>query len=295
MGASQIPEMNSFAMTAPAPFDLEATAKSHGWVNLAPFQWCPVKRALQVTLALSGELVKVQVRAGPSDGTLLVNSSLRTGKKAAAALRSRLERILMLDVELTEASRTAEELEPRVAEALRAGAGRLLRGATFFEDAAKTVLTINTSWENTVSMVRSLVDGLGAGAFPAPVAIARAGVDSLRRIAPLGYRARTLVTLAEQGLDARWFGEDGDLHSAPPTKAELLSVWGIGPYAATHIRVLSGDFEFIPVDSEVKAHMAHQFGSADKDPNVIYERWGRHRFVGYKLNRMLERTNWIGD
>jgi len=38
---------------------------------------------------------------------------------------------------------------PDVAQLIELGGGRMLRGSFFYEDFAKTVLTINTSWSAT--------------------------------------------------------------------------------------------------------------------------------------------------
>ena len=42
------------------------------------------------------------------------------------------------------------------------GRGALLRSPTLWEDVVKTICTTNVSWGNTVSMVRRLVEQLGA-------------------------------------------------------------------------------------------------------------------------------------
>ena len=42
---------------------------------------------------------------------------------------------------------------PDVAQLIELGGGRMLRGSFFYEDFAKTVLTINTSWSATCRMV----------------------------------------------------------------------------------------------------------------------------------------------
>ena len=64
----------------------------------------------------------------------------------------------------------------------RAGAGRMLRSPTVFEDLVKTICTTNCTWSATVRMVTALVDELGVAAFggrtfPTPAAMAAAGDD----------------------------------------------------------------------------------------------------------------------
>ena len=43
-----------------------------------------------------------------------------------------------------------------------AGAGRMLRSPTVFEDLVKTICTTNCAWSGTVRMVSALVEHLGA-------------------------------------------------------------------------------------------------------------------------------------
>lgn len=266
-------------------FDLELTCRAHGWVNLAPFVWLEDERMLRFSTRLSG---------GPC--TLLVAQLepcvLNVTLDAAAdfeEVEACIQRVLMFDWDVQQATAIAERCDKKIASILRAGGGRLLRGHTDFEDIAKTICTINTSWRNTKSMIQGLVSLTGSGVFPSPQEVANSGEEGLRRRASVGYRASTLVAVAELARDRDVGVIDLQM---------LRKVKGLGPYAVDHIRVLRGDYSRIPVDSEVQAYCAKHLKISEPDASKIHQHfvdWGLYRFLGYKFGRIARSLNWAGD
>jgi N-glycosylase/DNA lyase len=69
----------------------------------------------------------------------------------------------------------------------------------------------------------------------------------------------------------------------------LLSLYGIGPYAAAHCRVLLQDFSRIPVDTSVTSYLRERYGcdaaafAAERSP------WGAYLALGYRLTRLREK------
>ncbi len=183
----------------------------------------------------------------------------------------------------------ARGLDPAAADLVARGAGRLLRGTTFYEDFAKTVCTINTTWAGTVVMSEQLVERVGKGLFPTPVQVLRFGEARLKRECRLGFRAATLWRATRRLL------EDGAIDRAGHGVAGALgfeylrSLHGIGPYAAAHCRVLLHDFSQLPVDSSVRAHAREALGLADDGIDAHYARWGDYRFLGYRLGKIAAR------
>ena len=86
-----------------------------------------------------------------------------------------------------------------IAELPLVGAGRMLRGATVFEDVVKTICTTNTAWSGTRRMTAALVDNLGveapgrAHAFPTPEAMAAAPERFYKEVARAGYRLAAIL------------------------------------------------------------------------------------------------------
>lgn len=266
-------------------FDLRMTVRSHGWVNLAPFQWLSETSVVTWPARINGVSAKVAVfQASPKALEIVTTAHMHN-----AALEQHVRRVLMLDWDAAEALPIARLCDERVASLVEAGAGRLLRAASPFEDVVKTVCTINTSWRNTQAMVQGLVALSGSGVFPTPDLILRLGASRLRAQVPVGYRAETIAAVAE-------VAEEADL--ARIDLEQLAQIRGLGPYAMAHIAVLRGDYSTIPVDSEVRAYCSRHLGIRDPDADAIHRHfaaWGRYRFLGFKLGRMARSENWIGD
>lgn len=226
---------------------------------------------------------------GPTE--LLVRSDVRNSHRSADLVRAAVERVLMLSVRPCLALDTARKLDTGVANLLERGAGRFLRGSSSFEDAVKTVCTINTSWQNTISMVTHLVEKYGVdGAFPTPNAIGILDANTLAEECRVGYRATTILLLARLAVDRAL----DDLN-----RDDLIGVRGLGPYAVDHIGVLRGDLSQIPVDSEVLAYCEKELGlprsGGAKAVHQHFSQWGHYCFIGYKLGRIAKSKNWIGN
>jgi N-glycosylase/DNA lyase len=140
-----------------------------------------------------------------------------------------------------------------------AGAGRMMRSPTVFEDVVKTICTTNCTWAATERMVGAIVGELGeepAGAqgrrgFPPPAAMAAAGEDFYRDVARAGYRGAYLRDLAadvaEGRLDLETLG-DPELPDAEAAE-RLLALPGVGPYATAHVMMLLGRYRRLILDS----------------------------------------------
>ena len=195
-------------LAATPPFNLWATALSHGWHALAPFRWHDATDTLErVDRLPSGKTYVLKVRAGSdrSDGWPQVDLrvSPMPSKPDALELRSRVRHMLRLDEDLADfyaRCRTSRALRPIA----QLGAGRLLRSPDLWEDIVKGICTTNVTWSRTRTMVASITALTAAatstaayGAFPTPAEILTAGVQYLTTEAGVGYRARSILNLAE--------------------------------------------------------------------------------------------------
>ena len=285
--------MESIEINLPHPFDLQKTVTAHGWVGLAPFRWSPDTETLGHAETIDGRIVSwtvcqaatsrlsVEVDAPPVDGLV-------------REVTSRVSRCLMLDWNPAEAIHVASRVDPEVAQYLKDGGGRLLRGTTFFEDLYKTICTINTSWANTVRLSGALAVDFGQGSAPSPVDIIENGIAALGEI-KMGYRKEVLYGMTEELLNSRRMGSDGNLTNDGLTRDELLAFRGIGPYAADHLRVLQCDYEHIPVDSEVRSHLGLAKGSDHSEVDSVFSGFGQFRFLGYKIGRVITRSSLSGE
>lgn len=266
-------------------FDLGLTITSHGWANLEPFEWCNQRETLRWRVRFGEMPCELRVhQATQTSLAVQVDAAVETSVVEAC-----VRRVLMLDWDAAAAAKTAKRLDRNVASIISKGGGRLLRGSSAFEDIVKTICTINTNWRNTQSMVRGLVALSGERVFPSPTELLSVGEEGIKGCASVGYRARTILAVAELAI----------CHDMDSIDLEILGgVSGLGPYAISHIKVLRGDYSTIPVDSEVRSYCALHLGLTELSEQGIngqFSDWGEFSFLGYKLGRIARAQNWTGD
>jgi 3-methyladenine DNA glycosylase/8-oxoguanine DNA glycosylase len=189
----------------------------------------------------------------------------------------------------------AARAEPKLARVPREGWGRMLRSATLFEDIVKTILTTNTTWAGTIRMVSRLVNLYGiaiAGddhlkAFPSPDRLASASLDELRKETGLGYRAPYVSALAE-GVASGSIDLDAIRVSDLPTpelRKQLLSLKGVGPYAAATLLMLLGRYDYLPVDSWALKLVSTEWYDGEPvgkmEVESAFEPWGEWKALAY--------------
>jgi 3-methyladenine DNA glycosylase/8-oxoguanine DNA glycosylase len=265
------------------PVDLALTVASHGWVQLAPWQWEPETGRLARVEQVAHWLGTVEVRQ--CDPRAVIINWWGFEPEAEAEVLNRVARWLSADWEPAAALGAL----PDAAALIERGGGRFLRCSTFYEDFIKTILTINTNWSASCRMVAALVAEPGDGAFPGPAALLEYGEDRLRERAKLGFRACTVIAATHQMLD------DGAITASGqdvPNRLEydyLLSLKGVGPYAAAHCRVLLHDFSRIPVDSSVLAYLRERHRCGPAEFVAKRSSWGAYLALGYRLARLREK------
>ena len=271
------------------PVDFRRTLLSHGVAALPPAAIDEDALTLTVTLAAGGGARTVRVTGpgsagtggGPDEGpprtgcgapqgappvalARVVDGGPPPGAAAAAALASSLRRMLCLDDDLSPFYARAAG-DPALAWAC-AGAGRMVRGPSVFEDVVKTVCTTNCAWSATERMVTALVgrlgepapgaprDGAAGRAFPTPAVMAAAGDTFYKDVARAGYRGRRLRSLAaavacgDVDLEELYDAPAAELPDAE-VERRLLLLPGVGPYAAAHVMMLLGRHSRLVLDS----------------------------------------------
>ena len=172
------------------PVDLRRTLASHGVADLPPNEIDAPAGTLTTTLALPRGAVTVRVAPGRK-GVARVEG---TGPSAGAV--EAVRHMLRIDADLS-AFYAVAAADPELSWAA-AGAGRMMRSPTVFEDVVKTICTTNCAWSATVRMTTALVDHLGAEApggrraFPTPGAMASADEAFYRDVVRAGYRGAYL-------------------------------------------------------------------------------------------------------
>jgi N-glycosylase/DNA lyase len=220
-----------------------------------------------------------------------------------AALVAQLRHMLRLDEDLTPFYRTVAA-DPALAWSA-AGAGRLLRSPTVFEDLVKTICTTNCAWPATVRMVGALVTQLGLPAsgaphrhaFPTPAAMADADESFYRDVARAGYRGAYLRTVAVDVAEGRLELEalaDDELPDQEVAE-RLLAIAGIGPYAAAHMMMLLGRYRRLILDAWTRPKYRRLTGRARITDKGIERAFRRYReFAGLAFWLTLT-EDWVGD
>jgi N-glycosylase/DNA lyase len=236
------------------PVDFARTLLSHGVADLPPNAIAQDGSKLETALLVDGRAVHVELRRAGRDRARITTAVASVDE---AGLLAQVRHMLRLDEDLSAFYRAAAE-EPTLAW-VTAGAGRMLRSPSVFEDLVKTICTTNCTWSATERMVGAIVSMLGAPAagaperraFPTPGQVAAAGEDFFKDVAKTGYRGAYIRTVAadvaEERLDLEAFNDPAlsDDHVAE----QLLALPGVGPYATAHMMMLLGRYQRLILDS----------------------------------------------
>ncbi len=241
------------------PVDFARTLLSHGVADLPPNEIAPDGTLLSTVLTAGEGAWLVELTSdGPGRARLRAAAGATAPPTAdRPALAAQIRHMLRLDEDLS-AFYLVAAADPALAWVV-AGAGRMMRSPTVFEDLVKTICTTNCAWSATVRMVSALVGELGtpaAGArerraFPAPATVADAGEAFFRDVARAGYRGPYLRALADDVASGRLDLEALRDPALPDEEVadRLLQIAGVGPYAMAHMMMLLGRYRPLILDS----------------------------------------------
>ena len=285
------------------PVDFARTLLSHGVADLPPNEIAPDGTHL-TTVLTAGEgawLVELtahgpgRARLGAPPGATPPPASERR------ALAARIREMLRLDEDMS-AFYLLAAADPALAW-VAAGAGRMMRSPTVFEDLVKTICTTNCTWSATVRMVSALVGELGTAAagvrdrraFPSPTMIADAGDAFFRDVARAGYRGPYLRALAYDVASGRRDLEALRDPALPDQEVadRLLEIAGVGPYAMAHMMMLLGRYRRLILDAWTRPKYRRVSGRARITDKGIERAFRRYRqFAGLAFWLMLT-EDWL--
>lgn len=292
------------SLTARKPFRFTSVVNSHGWRQLAPFSYDDSTEALSYILRLSnGRVIELKMSDG-RDGVMVVTD--RLNKKEQKEVTEAVTWMFGLDMEFS-AFYNASRAEPKLVHARKQALGRVLRSPTLFEDVVKTILTTNTLWGATINMTRKLVEEFGQSAgrvvtpavsrietsiaptksFPTPEAIAASNPETIREKIRVGYRAPAIHELAVRVASGK-FDLETLKHSTLPTlelRKELMTINGVGPYAAANLLMILGRHDFIPIDSYALKMVSHEWYKdapiTAREVEKRFEKWGAYKGLAF--------------
>lgn len=268
-------------LATPSNFDFRATILSHGWYQLAPNHYDSELLILERPYLLNnGKTVILKLQAGQSNLLIItvVGQAIISSADRNAILRA-IEAMFNLKQHLNPFYKTMSSFEGYEWVVDRKQA-RLLASPTIWEDLAKTLLTTNTSWQNTIKMAKQLSAIDSHGIFPSPQMIASLSEDDFADQAGLGYRASYLHQVAQRIVSGEidlttWRSLDADtLYKA------ITDLKGFGDYAAGTLMRLMGYFDRLAIDTVARKAYEHVTGKpaeSDADIRDYYEQFGEWR------------------
>jgi 3-methyladenine DNA glycosylase/8-oxoguanine DNA glycosylase len=280
-------------LPARQPFNFHSVINSHGWVQLAPYEF--ENSIFTYVDKLSNGHV-LEYRISESEGGVCVETE-KLDKPERREVAEKVVWMLALDADFSAFYKAARR-EPKLRQAEKLARGRVLRSPTLFEDVVKTILTTNTLWGATKRMNLNLINHFGEPltgggldmprhAFPTPASIAASSPDVLKEKVRVGYRAPAIHELATRVASGD-FDLEGLKHSSPSTlelRKELLKIKGVGPYAAANLLLILGRSDFIPVDSWAFKLVSHEWYGGEpvtaKEVEKCFEKWGQFKGFAY--------------
>jgi 3-methyladenine DNA glycosylase/8-oxoguanine DNA glycosylase len=172
----------------------------------------------------------------------------------------------------------------------------------------KTIFTTNTLWGATKNMTHKLVDEFGESvgrvalndskgrietnttqskSFPTAESIAASNPDYIQEKIRVGYRAPAIHDLAVRVASGKYDLEALKTSSLPTLelRKELMTIKGVGPYAAANLLLILGRSDFIPIDSWALKLVSHEWYKGKsitaKEVEKRFEKWGAYKGLAF--------------
>jgi len=279
-------------LTTPISFSLPAVVHSHGWIQMSPFGVTSDHGLSYVIRLSSGKVLLFEVH--PSGPDLRVDTTELLTPGEQNDLRSTIAWMLCLDHDFSEFYVLASA-EPKLTKMVERKAGKVLRSPTLFEDVIRTLLTTNTLWKHTLRMCRELTTRYGEPlpcdpdqhAFPTAQRLSLVEESTLREGCRMGYRAPYVTELSRRVASGELDLEaiKSSSLSTPELRKELMTIKGVGGYAAANLLMLLGRYDYVPVDSWALKVVSTEFFGGDKiTPKQVlstFECWGKWQGLAY--------------
>lgn len=284
-----------FELLAKPPFSLQAVIHSHGWVRLAPFNLDEETGEFIYVFALQNQRVlKLLIEETGVGVSVEVKDAIDQAEENE--ISAAVNWMLGLDQEFSEFYELARG-EPKLQQVEENAKGRILRSPTLFEDTIKTILTTNTAWSGTIRMAKTLVNQFGEplseadsiNAFPTPENIAATDERTLREDTRLGYRSPYILKLAQDIASGELDLESMKSADLPveEVRNQLISIKGVGNYAAANLLMLLGYFSYLTIDSYALKMVSHEWYDGEpitaKEVEQAFEKWGQWKGLAYWL------------
>jgi 3-methyladenine DNA glycosylase/8-oxoguanine DNA glycosylase len=259
---------------------------------MAPFNETPDHSLSYIIRLNIGKVLRFEVHT--TGDSLRVDSTEMLTEIEQSELSRHITWMLDLNQDFTEFYALART-EPKLTRMVERKAGRVLRSPTLFEDVIRTLLTTNTLWKHTLRMCRELTNRYGdplacepeLHAFPTPEGLVQVDEPTLREQCRMGYRAPYVTELSQRVASGELDLEALKTSSLTTTelRKELMTIKGVGGYAAANLLMLLGRYDYLPVDSWALTVVSNEFFGGEKvTPKQVLEtfaRWGKWQGLVY--------------
>jgi 3-methyladenine DNA glycosylase/8-oxoguanine DNA glycosylase len=280
------------------PFDFKSVLQSHGWVDLLPNKYdereCSFSRPLKLA---SKRVIHLNVSSSFIRRPYILINIEHKNMISAIDLEE-IKRKIIYMLRLNETMEDFYSLCKNKGypwKQLKQGKGYLLRSPDIFEDLVKVICTTNIQWSGTKRMVSGLVDKFGCSfsnddslkTFPSPRAMSDIPLLEFKSEVQLGYRADYVYLLAKQIEDGSFLTNYllDESASTDELKKYLMSVKGIGDYAASTMLMLLGRYDHIPVDTVFRDFMKAKYFQnkpfTEEKGLQIFDAWGKWKYLAY--------------
>jgi 3-methyladenine DNA glycosylase/8-oxoguanine DNA glycosylase len=295
-----------FDLPARKPFKFLSVVNSHGWPQLAPFYYDGTTQTLSYILRLSnGRVIALKLREGKDGVNVETEKLSQSENKEVTDYVTWMFGLNMNFSAFYAASRT----EPKLAHVKSRALGRVLRSPTLFEDVIKTILTTNTLWSATINMTCRLVYEFGSSlsgglsspkgvskpavealktkSFPTPESIAASNPETIKEKIRVGYRAPAIHELTVRIAKGQFDLESLKTSNLPTLelRKELMTINGVGPYAAANLLLILGRSDFIPIDSWALKLVSHEWYKGKpitaKEVEKRFQKWGEFKGLAF--------------
>lgn len=309
-------ETASVRIPVRTPFGLFPTVICHGWYQTCPFRWDHARRVLQRAERLVDKRVMlVEMTEEPSStrgrrDVVVTTIGEGAGDPGIAQEMARRARVMLHLGEDLRGFYALCRVRPELTPALRAGAGRVMRAPSLWEDVLKTILGTNVVWKQAVVMINRLAE-LGEPcpadptlkAWPTPGQITRAGERFLRDTVRAGYRSPYIIELATQQKTGAIDLDAVEARAATMDKDELFKTLtglkGIGKSSAHYLMNLLGHYDHISVDSATYAYAKRELfrgkRPTEKQIRRRFAEFGKWQSLVYWFARWAPRAEWWED
>jgi len=287
-------------------FRFRSVVESHGWYQLLPFNYSQSHGILTRTQCLAdGRIVRIHMEQSSNtsrENFLLIQTEGDAFPTDHAEIDGLVRKMLNLNKDLSAFYDLLIDL-PEYDWVERVGAGYILRGATVWEDLAKTLLTTNITWRQTVEMCNRLVTlgdktPFGDYLFPTPQQIARMNIAELTAHVGAGYRGAFLHQLATQITQGEVDVEawDDPMLDSERVFENVMALKGFGQYAAASIMRLLGHHDRIGLDSVARETYARLYNDGEPVPDsVIHYHYAKYgAWQGLVLWMDVMREDYVG-